>query len=69
MSFHLIWFHYKEDDCRIRKDDEAENSFIIIWLCFNVAKLHPKKACIRGKHRMAEWGDEFKAELVFGAIG
>lgn len=57
---------YKEDDCRIRKDDGAENVGVIRRFCLNMARLHPKKASMRGKLKMAGWGDEFRTELIFG---
>jgi len=32
----------------------------------NMARLHPKKASMRSKLKMAGWADEFRAELIFG---
>lgn len=57
---------YKEDDCRIRKDDGAENVGVIRRFCLNMARLNPKKASMRRKLKMAGWGDEFRTELIFG---
>lgn len=57
---------FKEDDCRIRKDDGAENVGVIRRFCLNMARLHPKKASMRSKLKMAGWGDEFRTELIFG---
>lgn len=57
---------FKEDDCRIRKDDGAENVGVIRRFCLNMARLHPKKVSMRAKLKMAGWGDEFRSELIFG---
>lgn len=57
---------FKEDDCRIRKDDGAENVGVIRRFCLNMARLHPKKASMRSKLKMAGWGDDFRSELIFG---
>ncbi len=57
---------YKEDDCRIRKSDGAENVGVIRRFCLNMARLHPKNASMRRKLKMAGWGDEFRTELIFG---
>jgi len=57
---------YKEDDCRIRKDDGAENVGVIRRFCLNMARLHPKNASMRRKLKMAGWADEFRTELIFG---
>jgi predicted transposase YbfD/YdcC len=57
---------YKEDDCRIRKDDGAENVGVIRRFCLNMARLHPKKASMRRKLKIAGWADEFRTELIFG---
>lgn len=57
---------FKEDDSRIRKDDGAENVGVIRRFCLNMARLHPKKASMRSKLKMAGWADEFRSELIFG---
>ena len=57
---------FKEDDSRIRKEDGAENVGVIRRFCLNMARLHPKKASMRSKLKMAGWADEFRAELIFG---
>lgn len=58
--------NYREDDCRIRKDDGAENVGVIRRFCLNMARLHPKKASMRSKLKMAGWADQFRTELIFG---
>lgn len=60
---------YKEDDCRIRRDDGAQNVGLIRRLCMNLARLHPAKDSMRGKLKAAGWDDDFRAALVFGANG
>lgn len=57
---------YKEDDCRIRKDDGAENVAIIRRFCLNLLKLHPKKCSMKSKLKQAGWSDEFRSEILFG---
>ena len=44
---------FKEDDCRIRKGDGAENVGIIRRYCLNLARLHPQKNSMRGKLKQA----------------
>lgn len=57
---------YKEDDCRIRKEDGAENVAIIRRFCLNLSKLHPKKCSMKSKLKQAGWSDEFRSEVLFG---
>lgn len=57
---------YREDDCRIRKGDGAENVAVIRRFCLNLAKLHPRKASMKSKLKQAGWSDEFRGELLFG---
>ena len=57
---------YREDDCRIRKDDGAENMALMRRFCLNLAKLHPKKASMKSKLKQAGWSDEFRSQLLFG---
>lgn len=57
---------YREDDCRIRRGDGAENIAIVRRLCMNLARLHPKKDSMRGKLKSAGWNDDFREELLFG---
>lgn len=57
---------YKEDDCRIRKDDGAENVAIIRRFCLNLSKLHPKKCSMKSKLKQAGWSDTFRSEVLFG---
>ena len=57
---------FKEDDCRIRKGDGAENVAIIRRFCLNLARLYPKKNSMRGKLKQAGWSDTRRAEILFG---
>ena len=57
---------FKEDDCRIRKGDGAENVEIIRRFCLNSARLHPQKNSMRGKLKQAGWSDAKRAEILFG---
>lgn len=57
---------YKEDACRIRKGDGAENVAIIRRFCLNLAKLHSNKASMTAKLKKAGWSDEFREEILFG---
>ncbi len=58
---------FKEDDCRIRLGNGAENVGIIRRFCLNLARLHPKKHSMRGKLKWAGWSDARRAEILFGA--
>ncbi|MCY4363182.1 MAG: ISAs1 family transposase [Gammaproteobacteria bacterium] len=60
---------FKEDDCRIRKGDGAENVAIIRRFCLNLARLHPHKNSMRGKLKQAGWSDTKRAEILFGQAG
>jgi len=60
---------YREDDCRIRRGNGAENIAIFRRLCMNLARLHPKKDSMRGKLKSAGWNDDFREELLFGIKG
>ena len=57
---------FKEDDCRIRSGDGAENVGIIRRFCLNLARLHPQKNSMRGKLKQAGWSDARRAEILFG---
>lgn len=57
---------FKEDDCRIRCGDGAENVAIIRRFALNLARLHPQKNSMRGKLKQAGWSDQFRSELIFG---
>ena len=57
---------FKEDDCRIRKDDGAENVGIIRRFALNISRLQPSKISMRRKLKQAGWSDQFRKELIFG---
>ncbi|MDQ7049107.1 MAG: ISAs1 family transposase [Enterobacterales bacterium] len=57
---------FKEDDCRIRNGDGAENVAVIRRFALNLTKLHPQKNSMRGKLKQAGWSDKFRSELIFG---
>jgi predicted transposase YbfD/YdcC len=57
---------FKEDDCRIRKEDGAENVGIIRRFVLNLSRLHPSKISLRRKLKRAARVDEFRAEIIFG---
>ena len=60
---------FKEDDCRIRRGNGAENMGIIRRFCLNLARLHPHKNSMRGKLKQAGWSDARRAEILFGQAG
>jgi predicted transposase YbfD/YdcC len=57
---------FKEDDCRIRKEDGAENVGIIRRFVLNLSRLHPSKISMRRKLKRAARVDEFRTEIIFG---
>lgn len=57
---------YREDNCRIRKGDGAENVAIMRRFCLNLAKLHPRKSSMKSKVKQAGWSDDFRGEILFG---
>lgn len=60
---------YREDGCRMRRSNGAENIAIFRRLCMNLTRLHPKKDFMRRKLRSAGWNDDFREELLFGVNG
>ena len=60
---------FKEDDCRLRRGNGAENVGIIRRFCLNLARLHPHKNSMRGKLKQAGWSDTRRAEILFGQAG
>ena len=57
---------FKEDDCRIRKEDGAENDGIIRRFFLNLSRLHPSKISMRSKSKRAARVDEFRTEIICG---
>jgi len=57
---------FKEDDCRIRKEDGAENVGIIRRFALNLARLHPSQISMRRKLKRAARVDKFRTEIIFG---
>jgi len=57
---------FKEDDCRIRKENGAENVGIIRRFVLNLSRLHPSKISMRRKLKRAARVDEFRTEIIFG---
>jgi predicted transposase YbfD/YdcC len=57
---------FREDDCRIRRDDGAQNIGLVRRMCLNLTRVHPKKDSMAGKLKAAGWNDKFRAELIFG---
>jgi predicted transposase YbfD/YdcC len=57
---------FKEDDCRIRKDDGAENVEIIRRFVLNLSRLHPSKISMRRKLKRVARVDEFRTKVIFG---
>ena len=60
---------FKEDDCRLRRGNGAENVGIIRRFCLNLARLHPHKNSMRGTLKQAGWSDARRAEILFGQAG
>ena len=57
---------FKEDDCRIRSGDGAENVGIIWRICLNLALLHPQKNSMRGKLKLSGSSDVRQDQILFG---
>ena len=57
---------FREDECRIRRDEGAQNFGILRRMCLNLSRLHPKKDSMAGKLKAGGWNDQFRAELIFG---
>ncbi len=46
---------FKEDDCRIRRNNAAENLAIMRRFALKLARLHPQKNSMKGKLKQAMW--------------
>ncbi len=57
---------FKEDDCRIRRENGAQIMASIRRFVMNLAKLNPDKKSMRRKLKNCGWDDNFRAELLFG---
>jgi len=57
---------FKEGDCRIRKEDGAENVGIIRRFVLNLSRLHPSKISMCRKLKRAARVDGFRTEIIFG---
>jgi predicted transposase YbfD/YdcC len=57
---------FRDDECRIRKDNAPANFATIKHMAGNVLRQAPGKQSLRVKRRLAAWDDEFLASLIAG---
>ena len=57
---------FRDDECRIRKDNAPANFATIKHMAGNILRQAPGKQSLRVKRRLAAWDDEFLASLITG---
>jgi predicted transposase YbfD/YdcC len=57
---------FRDDECRIRKDNAPANFTTIKHMAGNVLRQAPGKQSLRVKRRLAAWDDEYLANLITG---
>ena len=68
-SLHLvIYVTFREDSCRIRKDNAAENFAIVRHIALNLAKSEKThKRGIRAKRLLAGWDRDYLLKVFTGS--
>jgi predicted transposase YbfD/YdcC len=59
---------FREDYCRTRKDNSAENFAVIRRIALNVLKKYPVKMSLARKRRKCLYDAEFMAEILLSAV-
>jgi len=59
---------FREDYCRTRKDNSAENFAVIRRIALNILKLYPAKMSLARKRRKCLYDAEFMANVLFSAV-
>ncbi len=57
---------FRDDDCRIRKDNAPANFTIVKHMALNILKKAKGKQSINIKRQKAAWDDDCLAELITG---
>ncbi len=55
---------FRDDECRIRKDNAPANFATVKHMASNLLRRAPGKDSLRVKRKMAAWDDDFLASLV-----
>ena len=59
---------FREDACRTRKDNSAENFSVIRKIALNILKSFPAKMSLARKHRKCEYDADFMADVLLSAF-
>ena len=59
---------FREDYCRTRKDNSAENFAIIRRIAVNILKKYPVKMSLARKHRKCFYDAEFMADVLISSV-
>ena len=59
---------FREDYCRTRKDNSAENFAVIRRIALNILRLYPAKMSLARKRRKCLYDAEFMANVLFSAV-
>lgn len=59
---------FREDDCRMRVDNSAENFAVIRHIALNLLKAYPAKMSFARKRRKCEYDADFVADVLFSQI-
>ena len=58
---------FREDECRVRKDNAPENFAILRHIALNLIKMNkPEKISIRRSRKLSGWDDKYLAQILFG---
>ena len=59
---------FREDACRTRKDNSAENFAVIRKIALNILKSYPAKMSLDRKRRKCKYDADFMAEVLLSAL-
>jgi predicted transposase YbfD/YdcC len=59
---------FREDNCRTRKDNSAENFAVIRRIALNILKLFPAKMSVSRKRKRCSYDAEFMADVLLSAV-
>ena len=59
---------FREDYCRTRKDNSAENFAVIRRIALNILKAYPAKMSLARKRRKCLYDAEFMANVLIGSV-
>lgn len=55
---------FREDDCRVRKDNAPQNIATLNRIALNLVRKAPGKGSLKRKRKRAGWNDEFLVQVI-----